>query len=197
MSVAGGMPTQAGKVRLAVTACFVRSGHITSDRLGAQVEVLAANKRTAQVKLVSGQHAGQVLHVPKEEMWRAVCYESEIDAEGPPFEVSMRTMFDRREAAAEIMDSAGIMSGGAVRASGGATERDDEVATPRAVCSDGVGDRASAGARATSPGDALRRSSDRLRAAVAQAGADHSATPAMVPMGREAYGVLRRWCRRA
>ena len=76
MSEAGGMPTQAGKVRLAVTACFVRSGHITSDRLGAQIEVLSANKRTAQVKLVSGQHAGQVLHVPKEEMWRAVCYES-------------------------------------------------------------------------------------------------------------------------
>ena len=50
MSVAGGMPTQAGKVRLAVTACFVRSGHITSDRLGAQVEVLAANKRTTQIK---------------------------------------------------------------------------------------------------------------------------------------------------
>ena len=188
MSGVDGEPTQAGRVRLAVTACFIRSGHVTADMLGAQIEVLSTNKRSAQLKLVSGQHVGQLLHVPKEEVWRAVCYESETDAEGPPFEVSMRSMLDRREAAAELMESASIMLTGGVQAPSGVTERDTGVATPQERRSDGVGDGASAGACAKSPVAALRRSSDRLRAAVAHAGAEQSAVPAMVPTGREAFG---------
>ena len=83
MSGVGVAPAQDGAARLAVTACLTHTGYVTADLLGAQLEVLSKNKRSVQLQIVSGLNTGQVIQVPKEEVWRAVCYASETDAEGP------------------------------------------------------------------------------------------------------------------